>query len=106
MLKANGMTGRNDTADQNVIVCRCEDVTLGEIRELIRKGYTTAVEIKLHSRCGMGSCQGRTCRRLVAGELARLTSERIEQIFPFTYRPPVIPVELQRLAAPEVERHG
>ena len=43
-------------AQQETIVCRCEDVTLGAMRE--RADWRDA---KLHTRCGMGPCQGRIC---------------------------------------------
>jgi NADPH-dependent 2,4-dienoyl-CoA reductase/sulfur reductase-like enzyme len=42
--------------DDATIVCRCEDVTLGQMRR-----FTNWREAKLHTRCGMGACQGRTC---------------------------------------------
>jgi hypothetical protein len=37
-------------------VCRCEDVTAGRLRD--RSSFR---EAKLHTRCGMGPCQGRVC---------------------------------------------
>mgnify|MGYP006295387447 CR=1 FL=1 len=40
----------------DVIICRCEDITLKEIRELIKEGYTTLDEIKRALRLVMGSC--------------------------------------------------
>ncbi|MCE3263158.1 MAG: pyridine nucleotide-disulfide oxidoreductase [Pseudoduganella sp.] len=40
----------------DTIVCRCEDVCHGELRE--HPGWRSA---KLHTRCGMGPCQGRVC---------------------------------------------
>ncbi|MFV8870626.1 FAD-dependent oxidoreductase [Serratia fonticola] len=40
----------------DTFLCRCEDVTLGEIDAAT--GWTAA---KLHSRCGMGACQGKIC---------------------------------------------
>jgi D-hydroxyproline dehydrogenase subunit alpha len=43
-------------ADDDTIVCRCEDVTLGGIR-----GCGSAREAKLATRAGMGTCQGRVC---------------------------------------------
>ncbi len=43
-------------ADENTIVCRCEDVTHGAIRDC-----HSWREAKLHTRCGMGPCQGRIC---------------------------------------------
>jgi NAD(P)H-nitrite reductase large subunit len=44
------MTDRPKRHDDDVIVCRCEDVTLGEIRRLISEGYHTIDEIKRISR--------------------------------------------------------
>ncbi|GIW86595.1 MAG: oxidoreductase [Isosphaeraceae bacterium] len=43
-------------ADDDTIVCRCEDVTYGRLRT-----WRTAREAKLMTRCGMGPCQGRVC---------------------------------------------
>jgi len=37
----------------DIIICRCEHVTAGEIRELIRKGYRDINEIKTVTRAGM-----------------------------------------------------
>jgi NAD(P)H-nitrite reductase large subunit len=48
------------------IVCRCERVTAGEIRALIRAGMRDANEIKTVSRAGMGACGGKTCSALIA----------------------------------------
>ena len=47
------------------VVCRCERVTAGEIRALIRKGYRDVNEIKAVTRAGMGACGGKTCTALV-----------------------------------------
>ena len=38
------------------IICRCEDVPLGRLRD-----HASWREAKLHTRCGMGPCQGRVC---------------------------------------------
>lgn len=42
--------------DDATLLCRCEDVSLGEVR-----AYPDWREAKLHTRCGMGACQGRIC---------------------------------------------
>ena len=47
------------------IVCRCERVTAGEIRTLIRAGHRDMNEIKALTRAGMGACGGKTCRTLI-----------------------------------------
>ena len=81
-----------------MIICRCEDVTYGEIVDAVDSGLTTTEDIKRVLRCGMGPCQGRTCTRLIA----RIISERAgiplnEVIYP-TVRPPTRPVEIGVLA--------
>lgn len=43
-------------ADDNTIVCRCEDVSYHDVKQ-----YTSWRSAKLHTRCGMGPCQGRVC---------------------------------------------
>jgi sarcosine oxidase subunit beta len=50
--------------DDDMIVCRCERVTAGEIRALIHKGYRDINEIKAVTRAGMGACGGKTCSAL------------------------------------------
>ena len=40
----------------DTVVCRCEDVTHGELLK-----HSNWTEAKLHTRCGMGACQGRIC---------------------------------------------
>ena len=47
------------------IVCRCERVTAGEIRALIRKGYRDMNEIKAVTRAQMGACGSKTCTNLI-----------------------------------------
>lgn len=54
-----------DRIDDNVIVCRCEEITVGEIRKAIADGARTVTGVKLRTRAGMGLCQGRTCEALV-----------------------------------------
>jgi NAD(P)H-nitrite reductase large subunit len=49
----------------DTIVCRCERVTAGEIRDLIRQGYRDINEIKAVSRAGMGACGAKTCTALI-----------------------------------------
>lgn len=95
------MTDRPKRYDDDVIVCRCEDVTLGEIRRLISEGYHTIDEIKRISRAGMGQCQGRTCRHLIARELARALGVPQEEVEMPIFRPPTRPVLLSTIARGE-----
>ncbi|MBN1246905.1 MAG: FAD-dependent oxidoreductase [Anaerolineae bacterium] len=49
----------------DTIVCRCERVTAGEIRALIREGCRDINELKAITRAGMGACGGKTCTPLI-----------------------------------------
>lgn len=86
-----------DYYSDNTIICRCEEITLGEIRELIRKGYQSLDEIKRISRAGMGPCQGRTCRQLIMQELASATGKKMSELKMSTFRPPTKPIKLGAL---------
>ncbi len=85
--------------EEDIIVCRCEDVTLGDIRKAISEGATTMDEIRRITRAGMGPCQGRTCRLLIAAELARSQGKPVAEIPPSTFRPPTKAVKMGDLAA-------
>lgn len=78
--------------DDDMIICRCEEITKGEIRKAIHDGLRTINEIKRFLRPGMGLCQGLTCgknvKMLVAKELKMNPSELEES----TPRPPARPV--------------
>jgi NADPH-dependent 2,4-dienoyl-CoA reductase/sulfur reductase-like enzyme len=46
-----------------VTLCRCENVTIGEVRTAMAKalGPVEVNRVKAMTRCGMGRCQGRVC---------------------------------------------
>lgn len=91
----------NDYFSDNTYICRCEELTLGELRELIRKGYRTLDEIKRISRQGMGPCQGRTCRQLVMQEIAKMTGQEMKDMPMTTFRPPTKPIKMELLLGGE-----
>jgi bacterioferritin-associated ferredoxin len=91
---------------EDTIICRCEDVTYGQIARAIEEGFTTAEEIKRMLRCGMGACQGRTCGRLIAQIIAAKTDISISQVALPTFRPPSAPTELAILAGEAHEETG
>ena len=57
--------------DDDMIICRCEEVTKGEIRKAVHDGMFTLTEIRRYLRTGMGLCQGQTCAKLVKGTYPR-----------------------------------
>jgi Fe-S-cluster-containing hydrogenase component 2/bacterioferritin-associated ferredoxin len=83
------------TADETII-CRCERVTAGDIRKLIRQGVKDLNQLKV-LRCGMGACGGKTCESLI---LRLFQEEGFDpcDVVPFTKRPLVAEVGLGLLA--------
>ena len=81
--------------DDNTVICRCEDITWGEIRKQLDKGYHTLDEIKRITRAGMGPCQGKTCRRILIYAIARYLNKSPEEVSLSTFRPPVKPRPLR-----------
>lgn len=84
---------------RDIVICRCEEITLGEIQDWIAKGYDTFDELKRVLRVGMGPCQGRGCQDIILREVARMTGRPVAQIPTGTVRPPVKPIKLGILAA-------
>ncbi len=78
--------------EDNVIICRCQEVTLGEIKQAIREGALTVNGVKRRTRAGMGLCQGKTCSRLISRIIAEETGKPLAEIMPGTFRPPVRPL--------------
>jgi bacterioferritin-associated ferredoxin len=79
-------------------MCRCENVTCGEIRAAIAEDARDVSSVKLHTRLGMGTCQGRECSppaELLISQLTGRPRERVGRINP---RPPARPVSLAALA--------
>ena len=78
-----------------IILCRCEDVTAGDVERAIATGFTDLEEVKRYTGFGTGPCQGKECLRHVALTIARLTGRDPAAIAPFTSRPPLAPTELK-----------
>jgi NAD(P)H-nitrite reductase large subunit len=77
----------------DTIVCRCERVTAGEIRALIRQGMRDVNEIKTVTRTGMGACGAKTCGSLV-NFLFRQEGIAVEETTPNVDRPLFVEVPL------------
>jgi NADPH-dependent 2,4-dienoyl-CoA reductase/sulfur reductase-like enzyme len=56
--------------DPEVVVCRCEEVTVAELRAAVALGCQGPNQAKAFTRCGMGPCQGRLCGLTVAAVIA------------------------------------
>jgi NAD(P)H-nitrite reductase large subunit len=77
---------------KDIIICRCNEVTLEEIEALIDQGVTDIEMIKRILRVGMGPCQGRTCMPMIISILARKTGRKPDEIKLPATRTPVRPV--------------
>ncbi len=84
--------------DDDRIICRCEEVTKGEIRQAVHDGMYTITEIRRYLRSGMGLCQGQTCAKLVKGIVARELGVSPAVLEPATSRAPMRPLEMRIFA--------
>jgi NAD(P)H-nitrite reductase large subunit len=84
--------------DDDLIICRCEEVTKGEIRQAVRDGMFNVHEARRLLRCGMGLCQGRTCAKLVKVIIAQELNLPPASFFDATDRAPMRPIEMKILA--------
>ena len=89
-------TSATDVDD--LVICRCEEITRGEIKEAIRNGLQTLNGVKRVTRAGMGLCQGQTCQQLVARILTEELGLSAADIDPTTARGPVRPLRLEVFA--------
>ncbi len=83
----------------DVIVCRCEEVSEKEIYDAIKEGATDVTGVKRRTRAGMGLCQGRTCEKQIQAILKAELGETPDDISSGTPRPPVRPVTFGALSA-------
>lgn len=81
------------------IVCRCEEVSAGKIREMARLGCQGPNQTKFFSRCGMGPCQGRMCGTTVTQLLAQTLQHTPEEVGAYSIRSPLKPISMASLVA-------
>ena len=84
--------------DDNLLVCRCEEVTKGQIRKAVHEGIFTLEEMRRYLRSGMGLCQGQTCGKLVKGIIASELKVSPAEVVPASSRAPLRPIEMCILA--------
>lgn len=84
--------------DDDRIICRCEEVTKGEIRKAVHDGMFTIAEIRRYLRSGMGLCQGQTCAKLVKSIVAKELNVSPAVLEPATSRSPMRPLEMKIFA--------
>lgn len=85
-------------ADDSLLVCRCEEVTKGQIRKAVHEGIFTLEEMRRYLRSGMGLCQGQTCGKMVKSIIASELKVPPSEVVPASSRAPMRPIEMCILA--------
>ena len=65
------------------IACRCEEITVGQLRASIAQGFDSLATLKRMTRLGMGRCQGRYCACTASKLIQEVTGRTpvVEQFF-------------------------
>ena len=84
-------------ADDDTLICRCEEVTIGAVKASIQGGQLPG-NIKRATRAGMGHCQGRYCSWLLLALLGEQQSGSLDESAMWAPRPPVRPLSMQAMA--------
>lgn len=79
------------------VICRCERVTAGEVREAIRNGIRDMNQLKAVNRAGMGACGAKTCRSMI-WRIFKEEGVDLEEITDRTDRPLFVEVPMGILA--------
>jgi len=86
------------TNKKDIIICRCEDVSLEQIEKAFEQGYDTFEDLKRILRVGMGPCQANTCGHLAQREIAKHKKVPIHDVEVHKVRPLVLGVPLSKIA--------
>jgi hypothetical protein len=97
--------GIYELATPETVVCRCEEVTRGQLDAAIEATADIAV-VKGFTRAGMGMCQARNCQRQVAALIAQRHRRPLASIPLATPRPPVRPVPIGAVADQSIPDDG
>lgn len=86
--------------EDSTLICRCEEVTLGEIRTTAKRTESQSLRsLKLSTRAGLGICQGRMCGRSVEQILCGFVPEgALRDDASSDHRPIASPLRLGELA--------
>ena len=82
----------------DVMVCRCEEVTAGDLRGFVALGCAGPNQAKSFGRCGMGPCLGRLCGLTVTEVIAKARGVSASEVGYYRIRPPIKPITLGELA--------
>ena len=84
--------------EASTVLCRCENVTVGDVRKVMKEGVHDLNEIKIVTRCGMGPCQGRMCGPALAEVVGAELAIPLQSLGQLSIRPPLKPIPLGEIA--------
>lgn len=79
-------------APDELILCRCEEVSVGDVRAVVDEGHWEINRVKAHCRVGMGRCQGRMCGLAAAEIVAERSGRAIENVGRLRGQAPIKPL--------------
>ncbi len=92
--------------ENTTVLCRCENITVGNVRNVVSEGVTDLNEVKAITRCGMGPCQGRMCGPTLGEIVAAELDISVPDAGLLTIRPPLKPIPLGEVATMDIESGG
>ncbi|WP_455929838.1 FAD-dependent oxidoreductase [Pseudomonas fluorescens] len=79
-------------APDALILCRCEEVSVGDVRAVVDEGHWEINRVKAHCRVGMGRCQGRMCGLAAAEVVAERSGRAIHEVGRLRGQAPIKPL--------------
>ncbi|MDB4516190.1 FAD-dependent oxidoreductase [Crocinitomicaceae bacterium] len=95
-----------NNADEDTVICRCEEVTCGALRNAMAQGAQDMGSLKRLTRAGMGRCQGRYCGTFVARMLSEQLQRPLSEKEYNVPQAPLKPIPLSVLAVEKKEWGG
>jgi NADPH-dependent 2,4-dienoyl-CoA reductase/sulfur reductase-like enzyme len=80
-----------NTPDETLI-CRCEEISAGQIRAVVDNGHWEINRVKAMCRVGMGRCQGRMCGAAAAEIVAQRSARSLQSVGRLRAQAPIKPL--------------
>ena len=88
--------------ESKIILCRCDNVSLADLHALLDSGLDNMQEIKKTCRCTMGPCQGRTCKEMIAREIANYLGVKVDDLDIPVSRIPIKPITFGQIVGGDI----
>lgn len=83
--------------NDDLIICRCEEVSYKTLKDTAEKFHCSARELKLRTRAAMGYCGGRSCRPMIDQITNTAQDIQNKECVSLKYQPPVRPISFGSL---------